>query len=114
MQIKDLLLRSALARMTFLSCGERIILLNNIDNVAHLALLSKEELERMFSRRITAKFWDQNAVVNRAERDIKIMKFYDMELIVISDEEYPPLLKEIPQVPFGIFCRGNKTILSNE
>lgn len=111
MQNKDDLIRCAMARMSFLSCGERINLANNIDNIAQLALLSKEELESMFCRPIKAKFWDQNSVLARAQRDIDIMKYYSIDLMLVSDKDFPPLLREISQVPYGLYCRGNRSAL---
>ena len=37
----------ALSRISFLSCGQKIELLNNLDNLSMLALLSIEDLKKI-------------------------------------------------------------------
>ena len=42
----------ALSRMSFLSCGQKIVLLNNLDNLSKVELLSIEELKKLSGKNL--------------------------------------------------------------
>ena len=46
------------------------------------------------------------------KKHIEYMKKYNIEIIGIEDEEYPCLLKEIPNPPICIYIIGKKDILN--
>lgn len=109
---ESLLLKTALTRIRFLSCGEKLQLLKKLDNVTVLALLSKKDLEMMFSRPIRA-VWKTDMIRERAVRDVQLMEQYGITLTIYGDEEYPAFLKEIPQPPFALYCRGDISCLAS-
>lgn len=105
-----LLLTLALTRMKFLSCGEKLQLMKKLDNVSVLALLSKRDLELMVGRPIKAA-WTTDSIIGRSERDVQLMEQYGISLVTFNDEDYPALLREIPQPPFALYCRGDISCL---
>ncbi|MCR4715119.1 MAG: DNA-processing protein DprA [Treponemataceae bacterium] len=117
-QSDDLALRAAVARLSGLSFAERLSLLKKLDNVSALALLSIEELCNILSIDKSAerigRIPDLAQLAARAERDASIMKQYGVTMLLPGDEKYPVLLREIPQPPFALYCRGCVDILSNE
>lgn len=110
-QNKDILLRAGIARLGCLSHGERLLLLKDLDNITDLALFSKADFEKRFSREISGKLPDMSKLVQRAERDVAVMKHYGMVLMFIGESMYPEWLGEIPQAPFSLYCRGNPEVL---
>lgn len=101
-----LFLKTALTRIRFLSCGEKLQLLKKLDNVSALALLSKKDLELLLGRSFRAG-WKPDLFIARAERDVRLMEQYDIKLTVFDDEDFPALLKEIPGPPFALYYRGD-------
>lgn len=111
---QTLLFRAALARMTFLSCGEKLQLLKKLDNASNLALLSKDEIESLFCRKIKSAFWEPDSVIKRAERDFLIMQKYGIRQVLYTDDDFPALLREIPQPPFCLFYRGDLSVTKKD
>lgn len=109
---ETLLLRTALTRLRFLSCGEKLQLLKKLDNVTALALLSRKGLEQMFSRPFK-NAWHPDRIRERAVRDVQLMEQYGVSLVVYGDDAYPALLKEIAQPPFALYCRGDISCLTS-
>lgn len=108
---EKLALQTALSRIRFLSCGEKLQLLKKLDNVSALALLSKKDLELMAGRSIRAG-WKPEQFEARAERDVRLMEQYGISLVVYGDDDYPALLKEIPEPPFALYYRGSISCLA--
>lgn len=106
----SLKLLTALTRIRFLSCGEKLQLLKKLDNVSALALLSKKDLELMTGRSIRAG-WNPEHIQARAERDVQLMEQYGISLVVYGDEDYPALLKELSDPPFALYYRGDISCL---
>lgn len=107
----DLLI--SVARITFLSLSEKIILLKNIDSSQDLALLSIEEIGNICGRQIRKSvIWD--GVQNRlhAQREVSILESKAIGFLSYSDGDYPALLKETHNPPLLLFYRGNKNCLT--
>ena len=105
MHKKDLAI--ALSRISFLSCGQKLELLNNLDNLSMLALLSIEDLKKLSGKNIDNKLWNPDFLVKRVEKDLSLMEQYKIDIVTYMDDDYPSLLKEIGQVPFALYYRGN-------
>ena len=97
----------ALSRISFLSCGQKIELLNNLDNLSMLALLSIEDLKKLSGKNLDSSKWNPEILVKRVERDLALMAQYGIGIVTVLDEDFPALLREINQVPFALYYRGN-------
>ncbi|MCR4939127.1 MAG: DNA-processing protein DprA [Treponemataceae bacterium] len=113
-QNDELVLRAAVARLSFLTHGERLSLLKKLDNVSALALLSIDDLCGIVSRKIKKKIPSMSEIVLRAERDVLVMEQYGISMLLPGDSLYPEKLYEISQSPFALYCRGCPEILSSE
>lgn len=54
--------------------------------------------------------WEKNCDLNT---ELNLIERSGVEVLTISDEEYPPLLKEIYDRPLCLYIRGNKSIMKN-
>ncbi|MBO5400959.1 MAG: DNA-processing protein DprA [Spirochaetaceae bacterium] len=97
----------ALSRMSFLSCGQKIVLLNNLDNLSKVALLSIEELKKLSGKNLDKTQWNPDLLLKQVEKDLSLMEQYKIDIVSVLDEDFPPLLKEIKPVPFALYFRGN-------
>ncbi len=113
-QNDEAVLRAAVARLSFLTHGERLSLLKKLDNVSALALLSIDDICGIVSREIKGTVPSMKDIAARAERDVAIMEQYGISLLLPGDSLYPKKLAEIPQAPFALYCRGAAEILSAE
>lgn len=100
-------LKVALSRIPFLSCGQKFKLLNNLDNLSMLALLSIEELKKLSGKNLEESNWNPKLLLKRVERDLSLMEKYEINIVSIGDDDYPSLLMEIEQKPFALYFRGN-------
>ena len=60
----------ALSRMSFLSCGQKILLLNNLDNLSMVALLSIEELKKLSGKNLDKTQWNPDLLLKQVEKDM--------------------------------------------
>ena len=97
----------ALSRMSFLSCGQKILLLNNLDNLSMVALLSIEELKKLSGKNLDKTQWNPDLLLKQVEKDLSLMEQYKIEVVSVLDLDFPPLLKEIKPVPFALYYRGD-------
>lgn len=107
------LLILALSRITFLSLREKIILLNNIDSLYDLVVLSIEDISKIIKRK-TRGFWNPVLVEQDAKRDLYLIEKLNISYVLYTDSSYPSLLKEISDPPFILFYRGDIKVLENE
>ncbi|MBQ5472585.1 MAG: DNA-protecting protein DprA [Treponema sp.] len=110
---KDSVLMVSLARISFLSLAEKIILLKNIDSSLNLALLSIEEISEICKRQIRSSSWNGKQNLLHAQREVAILESKGISFLSYFDKDYPALLRETPNAPFLLFYRGNKAALLN-
>lgn len=98
--------------ITFLSADEKHVLLESIDNDTNLEAITVNDIRSIVGRNVRPKIWDTADMIKRAERAQRWMHAVRVDFIMDSDEYYPPLLKEVPDRPFALFCRGDKKCLT--
>lgn len=109
---ESLLFYISLGRISFLTFQEKLFLLKNLDSSNALALLSIEDIENLIDRKISKKVnWDGKRNLLMAETVIQRCQLLNIEVLFIFEDSYPQLLKEIPDPPFLIYCRGNSELL---
>jgi len=64
----------ALSRLSFLSCGQKCELFNNLDNLSNLALLSIEDLKKLSGKNLSLDSWKPELLVKQVERDLEIVE----------------------------------------
>ncbi len=111
----EFLFKIFLSNIEFLTTDEKFILLNKLDSVHDLVILSIEEIFNLVSKPYR-KFpiWTPDKVFSLSKSQVSLMKQMGLSVIFYDDEKYPAVLKEIPDPPFSIFYRGNIEILLNE
>ncbi len=102
----------ALTHFDFLTLKEKQILQNKLDNHHDLALLSIQELSVLTGRMFSSRTKFPSNLTAQIERDLTLMRAYTIGVVFYSDDEYPPLLREVYDPPFALFYRGNKKIFS--
>ena len=117
MEIKEneFFLKIFLSNVEFLTTNEKFILLNKLDSVHDLVILSIEEIFKLVSKPYR-KFpiWTPDKVFAQSKCQITLMEQMGLSVVFYDDEKYPAVLREIPDPPFSIFYRGNIEILLNE
>lgn len=106
------LLCLVLSRMTFLSTGEKLILLKKLDSLHNLIVLYIEDISTIIGRTSKA-FWDGELFLRQARQDLCIIEKLGISTVIFDDIEYPAMLKEISDPPFLLYYRGNLQILRN-
>lgn len=108
-----LLLHLSLNRITFLSCQEKKILAKKLDSFNTLALLSIEEILNFTGHQDTKRMqWNGVENLRMAQRALHYCRLLRVQIILNDDEEYPELLRQISDPPYLLFCRGNKSLLT--
>ena len=102
-----------LARMSFLTSGEKLILLKKLDSLYDLAVLSIEDISKIVGRASKTGFKPQ-ILVRQAKRDFLILKKLGISWVCILDNDYPAILKEISDPPFLLYYRGDIGVLSRK
>jgi DNA processing protein len=98
------LLDLMIARISGLSCKERIKLLKKFDREADLAVCSKEDIGEITGRPLKA--WDRDGLRFQAEEDLLSVTRTGMGYISWPEPEYPPLLRDLCEPPALVFYRG--------
>lgn len=111
---KEPLLLISLARITFLSLAEKINLLKNLDSSNNLALLSIEDISKYINRSIKVTSWNGKENLLHAQKELSILEKKNIGWLAYWEEDYPALLREIPNAPFLLFYRGNSKVLTAE
>ena len=111
-QDESVILKLFLARITFLTLQEKKKFANNIDSLSKLALCSIEDICKEIGRTIKNRIpWDGKENLRCAKIAAYKCMQLKCELLYIDDPEYPELLRQIPDAPFLLFCRGNYKLL---
>ncbi len=96
----------ALAGIPFLKAEEKIKLLDNLDNLKDLALLSIEDISAIAGRRIRSTLWNPGQLEQRYEKTAMLLRLYSINWCGLWERDFPPLLREIYDPPFVLFWRG--------
>ena len=111
---ESLLFYISLGRISFLNFQEKLFLLKNIDSSNALALLSIEDIENLVNRKFSKRvIWDGKKNLLMAEAILSRCQKLNIEIIFYFEDSYPPLLKEISDPPFLMYCRGNSDLLKS-
>lgn len=101
----DILLLS-IARYTFLTTNEKLLLYRSTASVRQLAETRREGVERLIGRRLRCRDFDPVGTIERAEGDRKRLTRKKIEYTFYQNAGYPPQLREIHNPPFLLFYRG--------
>lgn len=110
---KQLLLIS-LARITFLSLAEKLILLKKLDSSDDLALLSLTDLSEICGRPLEKAVWNGEENLRMAKREEAVVRAKNIQIVPYAASVYPALLRECVNAPFALFCMGDISCLSGK
>lgn len=114
-QNNKLLLYVFLGRIPFLNFQEKLFFTNNIDSAHSLALLSIEEIENKIDRKFNKKIcWDGEKNLLQSKQILEVCYKRDIQILLYEENDYPALLKEIPDPPLILFCRGDVNLLNKD
>lgn len=99
------LLDLIIARLSGLSCRERILLCEAFDREADLIREAKEGIEQIIGRKLKGA-WNMDRSRALAERDAQAARPRDIRWASWVQAAYPPLLREIYDPPAVLFFRG--------
>ena len=100
------LLFLTLARVTFLTPKERLLMAELLEGIEDFLRLGKRELEISINRRIRIVRFDPAEYVRRAETDELYLTKRNILCTFYGDGKYPALLREIYDPPLVLFQRG--------
>lgn len=103
MNEKNTSLILALSYMDFLKTREKLLLMDSFDSVEALAKTDIYHLSLILNRRLKTKF-DMTSLPNLVKQGMTALKFYNIKMLTMED--IPLQLREIPDPPFSIFVRG--------
>ena len=109
---RDLLI-IALSSLNFLSAEEKLLVYNSTDTLEMLSKMSISDFESIIQRHISQK-WNGDTVLKRTLISRKILSSFNIKYATMFSEEYPENLRNIPDLPFVLFYRGNISILNNK
>ncbi len=112
MYSNELLILLVLADMHFLSLREKVILKEKLDNIADVALLSKEDISQMIHRPLRTRTWNGETAAAQAKQSALLMERYNISYVVFGTESYPQQLTNIYDPPFLLFLRGTGKLLA--
>ncbi len=105
-RVATLIRKLAIHRISFLRPFEKHRLEAALDAGAELSSLSFSAMERIVGRLIRSRAWDPALLLRRAEEDARFLEDRGARYLPFADPEYPPLLREIHDPPYGLFVRG--------
>ena len=94
-----------IALLPGLRAGERIKIIDSINNEDELLLKSKRDIEELLNRKLNRN-WDINELRDRADRIDTISRMRSIKWVSWLSTEYPPLLREIYDPPAVLFYKG--------
>jgi len=100
------LLDLIISLMPGLNGKEKNKVLNLFNCEKDVLILSKKNIEEIINRRIN-KSWDISDIRDKADRIDTICKMRSIKWVSITNESYPPLLREIYDPPAVIFYKGS-------
>ncbi len=108
----ELFKRLLLAEAGFLTTKEKLLLQEAVPDAEALASCSVSDLSiavaRPLSRRIS---WDGKAAYEKARRAFYLLSKLSIRSVFFDDADFPPLLREISDAPYALFCRGDISCL---
>ncbi|HUX37904.1 MAG TPA: DNA-processing protein DprA [Rectinemataceae bacterium] len=105
--MSSLATKLAIHRIGFLRPPEKRLLEAAIEAGLDLSSLSFSGLEKIVGRLIRSRDWHPSSLSRAAEADLRFLEARGIRYIALGDPEYPPLLGEIHDPPFGLFVRGS-------
>lgn len=97
--------------ISFLTPREKGILLQTLDKDTNLSNITVDDISKMVGRVVRPRIWDAEESVKRVKRALTWMKAMYVDVIIDGEDYYPPLLREVADRPFALFCRGSKECL---
>jgi DNA processing protein len=104
--MERLIARLAVHRISFLRPAEKRRVERAMAGGLRLGRIGFSELERLVGRLLRTREWKPESYLEAARRDVELLARLDIRYISEEDAEYPPLLREIHDPPFGLFARG--------
>ena len=95
----------AISYLDFLKTEEKMLLLDKFSSVQELASKDVADISLIIKRKLKTKF-NLSSLPTLLEKAQKVLRFYNIKMLMINDEDFPVQLKEIPDAPSSIFARG--------
>jgi DNA processing protein len=99
------LLDLIIARLPGLDCTGKIALCEKFNREEDFTALGKGDVEKILGRNLKF-FWDAGLIRALAENDAKVCRQRSIQWVSWTSQNYPPLLREIPDPPALLFFRG--------
>jgi DNA processing protein len=94
---------------------KKLKLLKHFKTVENLYNTTKEDLLQIpgIGKKTSEIILNQN-IKKKLDKHIEYMLKNNIDIISITDKEYPQILKEIYDAPISLYIRGNKNILNDD
>lgn len=112
MENKKLLLQLGIARLGFLSTEDKLKLENNLDNISNLAILSIDDISLIVGRVVNTREWPIENFEKIILKDFSVMQAFSIDFVHCKDKNYPVMLNLVYDAPYGLFVRGNLSVLN--
>lgn len=112
MENKKLLLQLGIARLGFLSTEDKLKLENNLDNISNLAILSIDDISLIVGRVVNTREWPVDNFEKIVLKDFSVMQAFSIDFVHCKDKNYPVMLNQVYDAPYGLFVRGNLSVLN--
>lgn len=112
MENKKLLLQLGIARLGFLSTEDKLKLENNLDNISNLAILSIDDISLIVGRVVNTREWPIENFEKIILKDFSVMQAFSIDFVHCKDKNYPVMLNQVYDAPYGLFVRGNLSVLN--
>lgn len=99
------ILNIALSHCSFLRGKEKLLLSKKIKTLKEFTALSVWDISEVIGRRLRTKY-ESEQMNKLCDTAVKIMEMFDIRSVSFDEENFPPLLREIPDPPFTVFYRG--------
>ncbi|MBP5284430.1 MAG: DNA-protecting protein DprA [Treponema sp.] len=115
MQISEdeFLKRLIIADASFLTTAEKLILQNNLDTSANIALSSIEDISFIIRRPLGKVSWNGKKYLEKAKTARKLISAFGIKWTSADCPDFPAMLREIPDSPYMIFYRGQLDCLKD-
>ncbi|MDR1287770.1 MAG: DNA-processing protein DprA [Treponema sp.] len=100
------LLDLIICRIPGLSVRERVTLCTKFEKEDEIAILFREDIEKILGRPVSRRPWTMDAVRREAEKDAAAARMRGMTWVSCVSPGYPPLVREIYDPPAVLFYRG--------
>jgi DNA processing protein len=97
----------AIQRMTLLRSSEKLAVLSILEGGASLSGLSSRDIEAAVGRSFAGRLPETASLLAEAEGDAILLGRLGARFASLADADYPAILREIPQPPFGVYLRGS-------